>query len=115
MKSLFLILFLVPFALYAQQGMEKNLDTAFQNAKKGVYWALANIPENKSRLRSELIADEKLYASVRLEKEYEGVKILSTGYYNSTEISITLYRSNEGLIEEGYIRTAAPPDSSRYE
>lgn len=110
MKSLFLILFFIPFTLLAQQRMENNLDAAYQNAKKGVYWALANIPESKSRLQSDLIAEEKLYASVKLEKEYEGIKIVSTGYFNTTEISITIYRSNEGLIKEGYIKPE-PVDS----
>ncbi len=110
MRALFLILFLVPFSLQAQEGMEKNLNTAYQNAKKGVYWALANIPESKSRLQSDLIADEKLYASVKLDKEYEGIKIVSTGYYNTAEISITIYRSTDGLIKEGYIKPD-PADS----
>ncbi len=107
MKSLVLILFLVPFTLIAQQDMEKNLDTAYQNAKKGVYWALANIPEKKARIQSDLIADERLYSSVKMEKEYEGIKITSTGYFNTTEISITIYRSNDGLVKEGYIKQAA--------
>ncbi len=110
MRSLFLILFLVPFTLQAQQGMEKNLDVAYQNAKKGVYWALANIPENKVRLQSDLVADEKLYATVKLEKEFEGIKIVSTGYYNTTEISIAIYRSTDGLIKEGYLKPV-PQDS----
>jgi len=109
MKSFFLILFLVPFAVYPQKEMEKNLDAAYQNAKKGVYWALSNIPE-KSRLQSDLIADEKLYASVKLEKEYEGIKIETTGYYNTIEISITIYRSTEGLVRDGYIKPI-PADS----
>ncbi len=104
MKSLFLILFLIPLTLQAQQSMEKNLDVAYQNAKKGIYWALANIPANKARLQRDLIADEKLYATVKLNKEYEGIKIESIGYYNTTEISITLYRSMDGLIKEGYIK-----------
>ncbi len=104
MRSLFLILFLISFTLQAQQEMEKNLDAAYQNAKKGVYWALANIPEKKARLQSDLIADEKLYATVKLEKEFEGVKIVSTGYHNTTEISITIYRSTAGLIKKGYIK-----------
>ncbi len=47
MKSLLILLFIVPMTIYAQKGMEKNLDTAYQNAKKGIYWALANIPESK--------------------------------------------------------------------
>jgi hypothetical protein len=110
MKFLFLFICLLPLTISAQQQMESNLNTAYQNAKKGIYWALANIPENKSRIQSDLIAEEKLYASVKLEKEYEGVKIVSIGYHNTTEISIVVYRSNEGLIKEGYIKQE-PPDS----
>jgi len=39
-----------------------DIDYAYQNAKKGIYWALANIPEKKTKLESDLIADDKLYA-----------------------------------------------------
>lgn len=104
MKNLFVLIFLIPLALYPQQDMEKNLDAAYQNAKKGIYWALANIPENKSRLESDLIADEKLYSSVKLEKQFNGIKVESKGFYNSTEISITLYRSDNGLLKDGYLK-----------
>ncbi len=104
MKSLLIFLFFIPSLLLAQQEMEKNLDAAYQNAKKGIYWALANIPESKSRLESDLIADEKLYSSVKLEKEFNGIKIESKGYYNGIEISITIYRSTDGLIKDGYIK-----------
>ncbi len=110
MRTLLLFCILFPFVLTAQQEMEQNLDIAYQNAKKGIYWALSNIPENKLRLQSDLIAEEKLYASVKLEKEYEGIKIESTGYYNTTEISVTIYRSTEGLIKEGYLKS--PPADS---
>ena len=113
MKSLLFTLLIVPFTLIAQQDMEKNLDAAYQNAKKGVYWALANLPEKKVRIQTDLIADEKLYSTVKLEKEYEGIKIISTGYYNTTEITITIYRSNDGLIREGYIKPAAADSLSK--
>lgn len=103
MKILLLILFLFPAAAFSQQAMENNLNSAYQNAKKGIYWALANIPENKSRIQSDLISEEKLYATVKLEKEFNGIKIVSTGFNNSTEITITIYRSTDGLIKDGYI------------
>jgi hypothetical protein len=104
MKSLLLILFFISSSLWAQQAMETNLDAAYQNAKKGIYWALANIPEKKSRIENDLIADEKLYSSIKLEKEIDGIKIESTGYYNTTQITITIYRSNDGLIKDGYLK-----------
>jgi len=96
-----------PVILSAQKDMEKNLNTAYQNAKKGIYWALVNIPENRKRIQSDLIDGEKKYASVKLEKEYNGVKIVSKGYDNSTEVSVTVYRSLEGLIRDGYLN---PPE-----
>jgi len=86
MRTFLLLCILFPFVLTAQQGMEENLDIAYQNAKKGIYWALSNIPENKQRLQSDLIADEKLYASVKLIKEFNGIKIVSKGIYNTVEV-----------------------------
>ncbi|HSD64072.1 MAG TPA: hypothetical protein VLB50_09745 [Ignavibacteriaceae bacterium] len=84
--------------------MENNLETAYQNAKKGIYWALANIPEKKKSIASDLIDNEKLYASVRLEKEFEGIKITAKGFFNSVEVSITVYRSDDGLLKDGYLK-----------
>ena len=107
MKVLLIIIFLLPLTIHAQEQMEINLDLAYQNAKKGVYWALANIPESKSRIQSDLIANEKLYASVKLTKEFNGLKIVSTGFDESTGVSITVYRSTDGLIKDGYIKN--PP------
>ena len=106
MKVSFLLILLFQMTLLAQKEMEKNLNTAFQNAKKGVYWALVNIPESKTRIQTDLIDEEKMYAKVKLVKEYNGVKIVSKGYYNSTEVSVTLYRSLEGLTRDGYLKPA---------
>ena len=104
MRILLLVFFLLPFSLIAQEKMENDLDQAFQNAKKGIYWALSNIPENKIRLNINLIADERLYSSVKLQKEFNGIKIVSTGFFNSTEVSIIIYRSNDGLVKDGYLK-----------
>ena len=56
MKKLIILLpiFLIS-AINIQNKNEENINSAFQNAKKGLTYALSNIPENKSRLNHELI------------------------------------------------------------
>jgi len=88
----------------AQSKMEDDINIAFQNAKKGIYWALTNIPEKKSRLNEDLIADDKLYSTVKLDKVVDGIKIESTGYNFSNEVKITIYKSNISLLKEGYLK-----------
>jgi len=88
---------------FAQEKIESDIDFAYQYAKKGIYWALSNIPEKKSKLESDLIADDRLYARVRLDKEVNGVKIVSTGHYQTNEVTISIYRSNDSLKESGYL------------
>jgi hypothetical protein len=113
MKTLlFSILILFSIQIFSQTQLENNIDVAYQNAKKGVYWSLNNIPENKSRLKHDLIDKDKLYSTVQIVKEIDGVKIISTGYNNSTEASIKLYRSFKSLIEDGYIKTKKENDQS---
>ncbi len=97
--SLFLIL---PISLLAQVKTEQDMEAAFQNAKKGIYWALSNIPGKKSTMDNDLIAEDKLYASVKLSKEVNGVKVVSKGYYLTNEVVITIYKSYESLKAEGY-------------
>jgi hypothetical protein len=96
-----LLLFL-PVSLLAQTKTEQDIDVAYQNAKKGVYWALSNIPGKKSTMDNDLIAEDKLYASVKLSKEVNGVKVSSKGYYQTNEVEITIYKSYESLKAEGY-------------
>lgn len=106
MKTVLLLSILIfSVAIFAQQKTENDIDLAYQNAKKGIYWALANIPEKKQTLDSDLIAEDKLYASVKLSKEFNGVKIESTGYYLSNEVSIIIYKSDDSLEKEGYKKT----------
>lgn len=108
MKRL-LFLFLIPSLFYAQSTTtEENLERAFQNARKGIYWALSNIPAKKTSVSNDLIADDKLVASVRLEKEIYGIKIESTGFFETTEVKVKIFKSTDKLIEEGYLR----PDTS---
>jgi hypothetical protein len=108
MKSLFIIVLTVLLSTtgLSQEKIESDIDYAYQNAKKGIYWALSNIPQKKSKLEDDLIADDRLYAQVKLTKEVNGVKIVSTGYYQTNQVTISIYRSNDSLKENGYLKEA---------
>lgn len=88
--------------LLAQSKTEDDMNLAYQNAKKGIYWALSNIPGKKASLENDLIGEDKLYASVKVSKEVQGVKVSSKGYHNTNEVEITIYKSYESLKAEGY-------------
>lgn len=98
------ILIFIPFFSQAQEKLQNDVDVAYQNAMKGIYWALSNIPEKKSKIESDLIADDKLYAEVKLYKEVKGVKVNSTGYFHSNKVEITIYKSYDNLEKEGYLK-----------
>ncbi len=89
---------------FAQSKMEDEINIAYQNAKKGIYWALTNIPDKKSKLDEDLVANDKLYSSVRLEKVIDGIKVEATGFNSSNEVKIIIYKSNETLLKEGYLK-----------
>ena len=105
MKSCLALLFLFfSFPAFGQADLENDIGTALQNAKKGIYWALNNIPEKKNKSDNDLIADNKLFASVKLSKEINGLKIESSGFFNSYSVTVKFFRSNENLIKDGYIK-----------
>ena len=105
MKYLSIILIIIiPALTAAQTKIDDEINTAYQNAKKGIYWALSNIPEQKNRLNNELVADDKLYCKVKLDKKINGVKIQSTGYFDTNQVTIIIYKSYDTLIEEGFIK-----------
>ena len=101
---IFISLLFIPFFGVAQEKLESDIDYAYQNAKKGIYWALTNIPEKKTKIEKDLIADDKLVAEVTLYKEVNGVKVISTGYYHSNKVTITVYKSYDTLEQEGYVK-----------
>jgi len=109
MKILFMII-LTAILTSAQENPESKMNEAFQNAKKGVYYALLNIPDKKSGWTKELIDKDKLVAKIKLDKEVAGIKIESEGFFDTYEIKITLYRSYDSLLEEGIIKYI--PDES---
>lgn len=88
----------------AQSKIEEDISPAIMNAKKGIYWALTNIPSKKLKIDNELISEDKLYSRVKLEKGIGGIKIESTGYHETISVTITVYRSYDSLKKEGYIK-----------
>ncbi|MEJ2493975.1 MAG: hypothetical protein P8Y79_06570 [Ignavibacteriaceae bacterium] len=48
---------LISSLTYSQDKIESDIDFALQYAKKGIYWALANIPEKKTSLNNDLISN----------------------------------------------------------
>ena len=96
-----LLVYLSPYT-FAQNKTEQDIDLAYQNAKKGIYWGLANIPGKKAKLENDLIAEDKLYSSVKVFKEVYGVKVVSRGFYLTNDVEITIYKSYESLKAEGY-------------
>jgi hypothetical protein len=102
--SLSVFIFLFSNLSIAQAKIEEDITTTLQNAKKGVYWALSNIPVKKAKVEKSIINEDKLVAKVKVFRELFGIKIESTGYYLTNEVTITLYRSSESLLKDGYIK-----------
>jgi hypothetical protein len=97
------ILFLTQI-IFSQSKIESDIESSLVNAKKGVYYALSNLQGKKAKFEKSLIADDKLIAKVKVSKELNGIKIESTGFSQTNELSIVLYRSSESLIKDGYIK-----------
>ena len=104
--SFFFTLLIFLSAVKAQSSTKEEIEFAFTNAQKGIYYSLDNIPINKTRLNEELIEKNKLVAKIKLSKEINGIKVESTGYYLSDEVSIKIYKSYNSLVKEGYIKDA---------
>ena len=86
----------------------EDVDSAYQNAKKGILWGLSNIKAKKSRAENRLIANNTIIAQVKISKEINGVCIVSTGYLGSTEVSVTACRTLAELVQEGYLDKNSP-------
>lgn len=106
MQTKYLLLVIVfPLLLISQSqktSFEDDLEHAFVNAKKGIYYALNNIPESKGSLHQDLIEEDKLIAEIKLSKETNGVRVESVGHFKTYAVEITVYRSYNSLEEEGY-------------
>lgn len=108
MKQIILIYFFVmlinSLTIYSQSKVDTDIEPALVNARKGVFWALMNIPVKKAKLEKSLINEDRLVAKVKIAKELNGIKIESTGYSNTNEVTIVIYRSADSLIKDGYIK-----------
>ena len=106
MKRYFILMVLVGLfgvcSISAQTKTDDDINVAYQNAKKGIYWALENIPGKKASLDNDLISEDKLYASVKINREVNGVKVVSKGFYLTNHVEITIYKSYDTLKSEGY-------------
>ena len=102
-------LFILPFlfltqTFFSQSKIEDDIEYALVNAKKGIYWALSNIPVKKAKIEKSIVNEDKLLAKVKVAKELNGVRVESTGYNQTNEVTIVLYRSKDSLIKDGYIK-----------
>ncbi|OQY74955.1 MAG: hypothetical protein B6D44_02760 [Ignavibacteriales bacterium UTCHB2] len=98
------LFFNLTLLIQAQTKVESDIETALVNAKKGVYWALSNLQGKKAKIDKLIINDDKLISKVKVSKEVNGVKIESTGYFQTNEVNIVLYKSSDTLIKDGYIK-----------
>jgi predicted RND superfamily exporter protein len=100
---------LFTLSLFAQSTPKfADCDSAYVNAQKGTLWCLANIKAKRSRAENRLIVNTTVIAQVKLTKEVNGICIVSTGFFGSTEVSTTLYRSFQQLVSEGYLDKNSP-------
>ena len=90
--------------IFSQSKIESDIESSLVNAKKGVYYALSNLQGKKAKFEKSLIADDKLIAKVKVSKELNGIKIESTGFYQTDELTVVLYKSADSLIKDGYIK-----------
>ncbi len=108
MKQSFLFfilsLMMISSVVYSQSKVDTDIEAALVNARKGVFWALMNIPVKKAKIEKSLINEDRLIAKVKIAKELNGIKIESTGFNNTNEVTIVLYRSADSLIKDGYIK-----------
>jgi len=104
MKIIIFLIGLFSLTIFSQTRTDEAIDSLLINAKKGVYWGLMNIPVKKARIDKSLINNDRLIAKVRVVKELNGVKVESTGYHSTNEMTIVLYRSADSLIKDGYIK-----------
>ncbi len=104
-KQFLLTLLFIPFFLTVAQetkSFDEDMNHAYTNAKKGIYFALSNIPETRKSYKQDLIEGDKLLASINLSKETNGVKVVSLGYFKTYTVEIVIYRSFDSLKKDGF-------------
>lgn len=108
--KLLVIALIIPFVLNAQSKISEDLDIAYNNALKGVHFALANMPDRKNSISKELIDSNQMIAKIKLSKEIGGVSVESIGFYKTYEVKITVQKDYESMKKEGLIDRIPPDD-----
>lgn len=109
MKIVLLSFILFALFLSMKFDFDDDLSKAFLFSKKGIHWGLSNLSAKKSKTENKLIDNNKLISKIKVEKEVNGYRFESVGFYESTEVSIVLHRSFDELLKEGYLKIH--PDS----
>lgn len=107
---IFLFLFASQFPVSLKT--DQIIDCAFLNAKKGIYWGLSQCSSERKSIRSNLVDDDKLVCSVRVEKEINGVQVESSGFYGGCEVKILVHKSTDNLMREGFLKYPAIDSAS---
>jgi hypothetical protein len=98
-KILAIVFFFISVNLYGQIAqtdtvkIEDDIYYAYKNSMRGVIWAIDNVPFKKEVTYKDLIIDNRKICSLKIYNQEGGIKIVSTGYYNSTTVEITTYKS----------------------
>jgi len=100
-KIFFLLIFFSTALLYSQSLISTNDSTsveddvvfAYKNAMRGVIWAIENVPFKKEATYKDIIDNNKKICSIKVFKQEGGIKIVSMGFYNSSTVEITTYKS----------------------
>lgn len=98
-KLLLFVIFFLTLNSYGQTNfadtlnIEDDIYRAYKNAMLGVIWAIENVPFKKETTYKDLIKENRRLCSIKIYKQEGGIKIVSTGYYNSSSVEITTFKS----------------------
>lgn len=73
--------------------VEDDVYLAYKNAMRGIIWSINNFPYKKEATYKDLIENDKKICSIKVFKQEGGIKIVSIGFYNSSSVEITTYKS----------------------
>lgn len=101
MGRIILLVCLFTITLFGQENnidstlvdIESDIIFAFKNAMKGVVWAIDNVPFKKEQTYKDIIDNNLKVCSIKIYKQEGGIKIISIGYFNSSQVEITTYKS----------------------
>ena len=98
-KIITILFFFLSINLYGQitqtdsVNIEDDIYYAYKNAMRGIIWAIDNIPYKKEVTYKDIIISNRKICSLKIYNQEGGIKIISTGYHNSSMVEITTYKS----------------------